>query len=205
MADEIKQHTISVLVENKFGALARIAGLDLDTLGQEVFSGSNADKSAEQLRAMKEAGFLNPYIGVESGDDAVLKAVRKGYTAAEARAQLEKLTEAGMPFIANFLNGIGGAGFGLSHARKTAELYEGISGRLGSTSDSVRCRSSCVACATRRFSSRTTSPFPSACAHACLNRSRSLSMAFNSSWTGFRRENCAGTGTQVPSCSRRER
>ena len=27
MADEIKQHTISVLVENKFGALARIAGL----------------------------------------------------------------------------------------------------------------------------------------------------------------------------------
>lgn len=27
MSDEIKQHTISVLVENKFGALARIAGL----------------------------------------------------------------------------------------------------------------------------------------------------------------------------------
>ena len=29
--------------------LARIAGLDLDALGQEVFSGSNADKTAEQL------------------------------------------------------------------------------------------------------------------------------------------------------------
>ncbi len=84
-------------------------------------------KSARQIRAMKDAGFLNPYIGVESGDDAVLRAVRKGYTAAEARAQLEKLTEAGMPFIANFLNGIGGAGFGLSHARKTAGLYEGMS------------------------------------------------------------------------------
>ncbi len=85
------------------------------------------DKSLAQLRAMKNAGFLNPYIGVESGDDEVLKVVRKGYTAAEARAQLEKLTEAGMPFIANFLNGIGGAGFGLSHARKTAKLYEGMS------------------------------------------------------------------------------
>lgn len=84
------------------------------------------DKSVAQLRAMKDTGFLNPYIGVESGDDALLQAVHKGYTAAEARTQLEKLTEAGMPFIANFLNGIGGAGFGLSHARKTASLYEGM-------------------------------------------------------------------------------
>ncbi|MCR4666937.1 MAG: radical SAM protein [Desulfovibrio sp.] len=84
-------------------------------------------KSVSQLRAMKDVGFLNPYIGVESGDDTVLKAVRKGYTASEARGQLEKLTEAGMPFITNFLNGIAGAGFGLSHARKTAELYEGMS------------------------------------------------------------------------------
>ena len=81
------------------------------------------DKSVEQLRIMKDAGFDNPYIGVESGDDAILKAVNKGYTAHEARTQLEKLTEAGMPFIANFLNGIGGAGTGLSHAQKTAKLY----------------------------------------------------------------------------------
>lgn len=84
------------------------------------------DKSVEQLRAMKDTGFLDPYIGVESGDDAILKAVHKGYTATEARTQLEKLTEAGMPFIANFLNGIGGAGYGLSHAHKTASLYDGM-------------------------------------------------------------------------------
>ena len=28
--------------------------------------------------------------------------------------------------IANFLNGLGGAGYGLSHAQKTAEIYEGM-------------------------------------------------------------------------------
>ncbi len=31
-----------------------------------------------------------------------------------------------MPIIANFLNGLGGKGYGLSHAQKTAELYDGI-------------------------------------------------------------------------------
>ena len=84
------------------------------------------DKSVEQLRNMKAAGFAEPYIGVESGDDAILKMVNKGYDAAFAREQMEKLTEAGMSFIANFLNGLGGAGYGLSHARKTAEIYEGM-------------------------------------------------------------------------------
>ena len=84
------------------------------------------DKSVEQLRNMKATGFAEPYIGVESGDDVILKMVNKGYDAGFAREQMEKLTEAGMSFIANFLNGLGGAGYGLSHARKTAELYEGM-------------------------------------------------------------------------------
>lgn len=84
------------------------------------------EKSVEQLRNMKAAGFADPYIGVESGDDGILKMVNKGYDAAFAREQMEKLTEAGMSFIANFLNGLGGAGYGLSHARKTAEIYESM-------------------------------------------------------------------------------
>ncbi len=84
------------------------------------------DKTVEQLKTMHEAGYANPYIGVESGDDAILKLAHKGYDAATARAQLEKLTAAGMPVIANFLNGLGGAGYGLSHARLTARLYRGI-------------------------------------------------------------------------------
>ncbi len=84
------------------------------------------DKSMEQLKNMKAAGFSEPYIGVESGDDVILKMVHKGYDAAFAREQMEKLTEAGMPFIANFLNGLGGANYGLSHAEKTAWIYKGM-------------------------------------------------------------------------------
>lgn len=84
------------------------------------------NKSVEQLRAMKEAGFENPYIGVESGDDKVLKMINKGYTAVQAREQLEKIDMSEMPYIVNFLNGAGGHEYGLGNAQKTAKLYDGL-------------------------------------------------------------------------------
>lgn len=83
-------------------------------------------KTKEQVKNLAQAGYCNPYIGVESGDDLILKSINKGYTAAQAREQLEKLTAAGLPFIANFLNGLGGSGYGDSHARKTAAIYDGM-------------------------------------------------------------------------------
>lgn len=84
------------------------------------------EKSEEQLRNMKEAGFDNPYIGVESGDDKVLKLINKGYTAAQAREQLEKLDRAGFKYIVNFIGGAGGHNYGPGNAIKTAKLYEGL-------------------------------------------------------------------------------
>ncbi|MDA3053930.1 MULTISPECIES: radical SAM protein [unclassified Campylobacter] len=57
------------------------------------------DKSAEQIRNLAAAGFADPYIGVESGDDIVLKKINKGYTSAQAREVLEKLDAAGFKFF----------------------------------------------------------------------------------------------------------
>jgi len=96
------------------------------------------DKSEDQLRNMAAAGFANPYIGVESGDDVILKRINKGYTAARAREQLEKIDAAGLPYIVNFLNaaGIGhcdllmlgtaGKGRGPECARASAKLENEI-------------------------------------------------------------------------------
>ena len=98
----------------------------VETIGGYARIDNFIDKSVEQLRNMRDASFANPYIGVESGDDEILRRVYKGYDAKTAREQLEKLTAAGLPIIANFLNGLGGKNYGLSHARKTAELYDGI-------------------------------------------------------------------------------
>lgn len=92
------------------------------------------DKTEEQLRNMAAVGFANPYIGVESGDDVVLKRINKGYTAAQAREQLEKIDAAGLPFIVNFLGGAGGHGYGLINAQLTAKLYEGLHPTMVNTS-----------------------------------------------------------------------
>ena len=98
----------------------------VNTIGGYARIDNFLDKTVEQLREMKKVGYENPYLGVESGDDEILKRTHKGYDAKTAREQLEKLTQAEMPIIANFLNGLGGKDYGLSHAQKTAELYDGI-------------------------------------------------------------------------------
>ena len=98
----------------------------VETIGGYARIDNFIDKNVEQVKNLRDAGFSDPYIGVESGDEEILKRVNKGYDSKTAREQLEKLTSAGMPIIANFLNGLGGKNFGLNHAKKTAKLYEGI-------------------------------------------------------------------------------
>lgn len=80
------------------------------------------NKSVEQLRHLAELGYSNFYFGNESGDDAILARMHKGYEAEEIVRQLSKLDEAGMPYIMNFLGGLGGRGYGLGHACKTASV-----------------------------------------------------------------------------------
>ena len=106
----------------------------VQTIGGYARIDSFYDKTEEQLRNMAAAGFANPYIGVESGDDVVLKRINKGYTAAQAREQLEKLDASGLPFIVNFLNGAGGHGYGLTNAQLTAKLYDGLHPTMVNTS-----------------------------------------------------------------------
>ena len=106
----------------------------VQTIGGYARIDSFFDKSVEELKAMKDAGFDNPYIGVESGDDVVLKRINKGYTAVQAREVLEKLDAAGFKYIVNFLNGAGGHNYGLENARRTADLYDGLHPTMVNTS-----------------------------------------------------------------------
>ena len=94
----------------------------VETIGGYARIDNFYDKTEDQLRNMAAAGFADPYIGVESGDDIVLKRINKGYTAAQAREQLEKIDASGLPYIVNFLNGADGHGYGLTNARKTPSL-----------------------------------------------------------------------------------
>ena len=106
----------------------------VETIGGYARIDNFYDKTEEQLRNMAAVGFADPYIGVESGDDVVLKRINKGYTAAQAREQLEKIDAAGLPFVVNFLNGAGGHGYGLTNAELTAKLYDGLHPTMVNTS-----------------------------------------------------------------------
>ena len=92
------------------------------------------DKTEQQLKNMAAVGYSNPYIGVESGDDVVLKRINKGYTASQARNVLEKIDASGLKYIVNFLNGAGGHDYGLTNAHLTAKLYDGLHPTMVNTS-----------------------------------------------------------------------
>ncbi|MBQ7477832.1 MAG: radical SAM protein [Selenomonadaceae bacterium] len=80
------------------------------------------NKTVEQIKSLKVMGYNKLVFGIESGDDAVLKRMNKGYEAREIVEQLGKLTQADMDYAVIFLSGLGGHGYGLSHAVKTAEV-----------------------------------------------------------------------------------
>ena len=87
-------------------------------------------KTDEELRQLRTAGIHGLDIGVESGLDAALTYMNKGHTAAEAREQLLRLTEAGMDYSFNAILGCGGAGLWKENADATAELINAVQPHL---------------------------------------------------------------------------
>lgn len=79
------------------------------------------NKTAEQLRELKDLGYSGIVFGIESGDEKILSYMNKGYHADEIVPQLSKMDEAGLSYEVIFLSGLGGRGYGLGHAQKTAE------------------------------------------------------------------------------------
>ena len=72
-------------------------------------------KSVEESCKIKAHGLDEIMIGIETGDDEVLSLVNKGYTS-------EEIIEAGLPYEVIFLSGLGGRGYGLGHAQKSADI-----------------------------------------------------------------------------------
>lgn len=84
---------------------------------------STLNKSAEELKQLRRAGLTTAYLGVESGDDRVLKAIRKGATASEMLEAGRKIVGSGMHLTAMVMLGLGGKkDASISHALATAEM-----------------------------------------------------------------------------------
>jgi radical SAM superfamily enzyme YgiQ (UPF0313 family) len=80
-------------------------------------------KSLEDLIGLRKRGMDRIYLGVESGDDRVLKEVNKGADARKLIEEGRKVKEAGIRLTTTVLLGIAGTGErSLAHARATGAL-----------------------------------------------------------------------------------
>lgn len=92
-------------------------------VGSYVGPQSTLAKSMADLTRLREAGLVKAYIGVESGDDEVLKTIKKGVTAEQMLEAGRRLVDTGFNLSSMVLLGIAGKGEkAKKHAVLTAEI-----------------------------------------------------------------------------------
>lgn len=83
-------------------------------------------KSVDDMKYLKNLGFGDLVIGVESGDDDVLKDTNKGYTSADILEGCHRLDKAGVSYRIIYLGGLAGKGKGVESAIKSAGIINQI-------------------------------------------------------------------------------
>ncbi len=80
------------------------------------------NKTLEELKALRALKFNELHIGLESAYDPAILQMNKGFTAAEAYENIEKLVKAGFDWDAIIMTGVAGKGKGKIHVEETAKL-----------------------------------------------------------------------------------
>lgn len=83
-------------------------------------------KTMEELKQLRDLNLSILYYGVETGDDEIRTAIKKGSTAESCIEMGRKLKDAGMKVWVTVLLGIGGREKSLRHARATGELLSAM-------------------------------------------------------------------------------
>ena len=83
-------------------------------------------KSVEELKELCHAGLRQVYVGIESGDDELLKIINKGETFSSTREALLKAKESGIKLSVIILNGLGGMKYSHQHAVNSARILNEI-------------------------------------------------------------------------------
>jgi Radical SAM superfamily len=94
---------------------------NLNRIGSYASPASLIGKSPAELRTLREKKVRILYFGLESGDDATLAAVDKGFSAVVMAREALKAREAGMKLSVTAILGLAGRGRSLEHARATAD------------------------------------------------------------------------------------
>lgn len=104
---------ILVALKKGFPNCERITsyGAPMDVLG----------KTDEELKILKDNGLDMVYIGLESGDDEVLKRIKKGATSAQIVEAVKRLRAAGIKTSVTLISGLGGRELRHEHALNSAK------------------------------------------------------------------------------------
>ncbi len=79
-------------------------------------------KSDNELENLRKAGLKLLYIGIETGDDGLLRAVNKGETYDSTLQGLLKAHNAGIDTSVMIINGLGGKKYSIKHAENSAKI-----------------------------------------------------------------------------------
>ena len=83
-------------------------------------------KSLEELRELREHGLGIVYLGIETGNEELLRKIRKGATCDQIVEAGRRVKEAGIALSATVLLGIGGIEKSTEHARDTARILTDV-------------------------------------------------------------------------------
>lgn len=92
-----------------------------------------ASKSVDELVALKEAGLGLLYVGIETGDDELLRLVNKGETFESTAKGLLLAKQAGIKLSVMILNGLGGMEYSRRHAINSATILNIVQPEFAST------------------------------------------------------------------------
>lgn len=106
----------------KIGELINDYFPEVETITCYASIKSLQNKSLEDLIKLKALKYDELHIGLESAYDPAIKQMNKGFTAAEAYENVEKLTKASMKWDAIIMTGVAGKGNGDIHIKETADL-----------------------------------------------------------------------------------
>jgi radical SAM superfamily enzyme YgiQ (UPF0313 family) len=110
-------------------AICRYSKAKFQVLQRITVYGSSryiAKKGSAGLVTLAEAGLSRIHVGLESGDDVILRRVKKGTNASEQIKAGQMVKQAGMELSVYVILGLGGAGRSEIHALKTAEAINEI-------------------------------------------------------------------------------
>lgn len=85
-----------------------------------------ARKPLDELVQIREAGLDRLHVGLETGDDGLLRKIKKGVTGAEHIQGGRKAIEAGFQLSEYWMPGLGGKQDWENHAKNTAQVLNGI-------------------------------------------------------------------------------